>query len=295
MNAAMCALVIGRTLLDAGVDPDVLQVVIGQSSVIEEELLTAPELAGVSLTGSYETASAIRRTLPVEVPFQAELGGKNTMVVWRDADLGLAVELIKVSAFRNNGQICTSTGRLLVHEEVYDALLDQLSQAVTAPRPTGDQGELGIMASDREQAKVEGVVASARGLARDVVRADWGEARTPPTVIVDPPVGPLTREEIFGPVVTFERVDDLDRAIDLANDTSYGLTSGIVTTDLSVARRFWRGIRAGTVKVNAPMTGTPFHVPFEGYGHSGAGHSEGGLDSLDFFTRTKTVYLRAGG
>jgi acyl-CoA reductase-like NAD-dependent aldehyde dehydrogenase len=292
MNAALCALVIGRTLLDAGIDPDILHVVIGKSSVIEHELLTAPELGGVSLTGSYETACAIRRTLPVEVPFQAELGGKNTLLVWRDADIPLAVELIRQSAFRNNGQICTSAGRVLVHDEAYEALLDALTQAITALDASDAQGELGILASAWEQTKVEETVASARDQARDVVRADWGE-RTPPTVIVDPPVGPLTRDEIFGPVVTFERVDDIDQAIALANDTAYGLTAGIVTSDLAVARRYWLGVRAGTVKVNAPMTGTPFHVPFEGHGHSGAGHSEGGLDSLDFFTRTKTIYLRA--
>jgi acyl-CoA reductase-like NAD-dependent aldehyde dehydrogenase len=292
MNAALCALVIGRTLLDAGIEPDVLHVVIGQSSVIEHELLTAPELAGISLTGSYETARAIRRTLPVEIPFQAELGGKNTMVVWRDADIELAVDLIRQSAFRNNGQICTSAGRLLVHTDVYEPLLQALSQSVLGLDSSGDQGELGILASEWERTKVEEAVAHARHEARDVLRADWGD-RTPPTILVDPPVGELTREEIFGPVVTFERVDDIDRAIALANDTAYGLTSAIVTSDLSVARRFWRDIKAGTVKVNAPMTGTPFHVPFEGHGHSGAGHSEGGIDSLDFFTRTKTVYLRA--
>jgi aldehyde dehydrogenase (NAD+) len=293
MNAALCALVIGRTLLDAGIEPDVLHVVIGQSSVIEKELLTAPELGGVSLTGSYDTACAIRRTLPVEIPFQAELGGKNTMLVWKDASVDLAVDLIRQSAFRNNGQICTSAGRILVHSEVYDALLAALSAAISAVPASGADGELGILASDWEQSKVEGAVDAARGVARDVVRADWGD-RTPPTVIVDPPVGALTRDEIFGPVVTFERVDDIDRAVELANDTAYGLTAGIVTSDVSVARRFWLGVRAGTVKVNAPMTGTPFHVPFEGHAHSGAGHSEGGLDSLDFFTRSKTVYLRAG-
>jgi aldehyde dehydrogenase (NAD+) len=291
MNAALCALVIGRTLLDAGIEPDVLHVVIGKSSVIEHELLTAPELSGVSLTGSYESACAIRRTLPVEVPFQAELGGKNTLLVWRDADIALAVDLIRQSAFRNNGQICTSAGRVLVHDEAYDALLEALSGAVTTLQASDVQGELGILASALEQSKVEDAVASARDEARDVVRAEWGD-RTPPTIIVDPPVGPLTRDEIFGPVVTFERVSDLDEAIELANDTAYGLTAGIVTSDVSVARRYWLGVRAGTVKVNAPMTGTPFHVPFEGHGHSGAGHSEGGLDSLDFFTRTKTIYLR---
>jgi len=292
MNAALCALVIGRTLLDAGIEPDVLHVVIGRSSVIENELLTAPELGGVSLTGSYETACAIRRTLPVEIPFQAELGGKNALLVWKDASIDLAVDVIRQSAFRNNGQICTSAGRVLVHEDVYDRLLDALSTAITGVRRSSEEGELGILASDGEQGKVEATVDAARSQARDVVRADWGD-RTPPTIIVDPPRGSLTTDEIFGPVVTFERVDDIDRAVELANDTAYGLTAGVVTSDLSVARRFWLGVRAGTVKVNAPMTGTPFHVPFEGHGHSGAGHSEGGLDSLDFFTRTKTIYLRA--
>ena len=292
MNAALCALVIGRTLLDAGIEPDVLHVVIGRSSVIENELLTAPELGGVSLTGSYETACAIRRTLPVEIPFQAELGGKNALLVWKDASIDLAVDVIRQSAFRNNGQICTSAGRVLVHGDVYDRLLEALSRAITGVHRSSEEGELGILASDGEQGKVEATVDSARSQARDVVRADWGE-RTPPTIIVDPPRGSLTRDEIFGPVVTFERVDDIDRAVELANDTAYGLTAGVVTSDLSVARRFWLGVRAGTVKVNAPMTGTPFHVPFEGHAHSGAGHSEGGLDSLDFFTRTKTIYLRA--
>ena len=78
-----------------------------------------------------------------------------------------------------------------------------------------------------------------------------------------------------------------------ANATAYGLTSGIVTGDVAVARQFWKGSHAGTVKVNSPLTGVPFHVPFEGYGHSGAGWAEGGESSLDFFTRTKTVFLRS--
>jgi len=82
-----------------------------------------------------------------------------------------------------------------------------------------------------------------------------------------------------------------DRARSAA--VAYGLTSGIVTADIAVARRFWQGSRTGTVKVNSPLTGVPFHVPFEGYGHSGAGWAEGGESSLDFFTRTKTVYLRS--
>ena len=103
----------------------------------------------------------------------------------------------------------------------------------------------------------------------------------------------MTTEESFRPVVTFAAVSDIDDAITMAHSTAYGLTSGIVTGDIAVARRFWKGSHAGTVKVNSPLTGVPFHVPFEGYGHSGAGWAEGGESSLEFFTRTKTVYVRS--
>jgi len=103
----------------------------------------------------------------------------------------------------------------------------------------------------------------------------------------------LTSGAIFGPVVTVERVETMPEAISKANATEYGLTSGIVTADIAAARQFWQGSHAGTVKVNSPLTGVPFHVPFEGYRHSGAGWAEGGESSLDFFTRTKTVYLRS--
>ena len=295
-NAGITGLMIAVTLLDAGLPPGLIQATIGRSSVIEKALLEAPELDGVSLTGSYEAAEAIRRRLRVEVPFQAELGGKNTIVVWSDADPAKAADIIVASSFRNNGQICTAAGRLLVHTDVYHELLEMLSGRVRAMTDTSGSDEFGILVSEREAGRVEEYVALADDEARDVVRpgpAGWREGRVAPAVLVDPDTGPLTTEEIFGPVVTFEAISDIDEAVAKANATAYGLTSGIVTSDVAVARQFWKGSHAGTVKVNSPLTGVPFHVPFEGYGHSGAGWAEGGESSLDFFTRTKTVYLRS--
>ncbi len=295
-NAGITGLLIAVILLDAGLPPGVLQATIGRSSVIEKALLSAPELDGVSLTGSYEAAVAIRSRLRMEVPFQAELGGKNTIVVWADADLAKAVDIIVASSFRNNGQICTAAGRLLVHTDVYDELLERLSAKVGSMTDTSGPDELGILVSDREADRVEEYVSLAGEEARDVVRPEpdgWRTGRVSPAVLVDPDTGPLTTEEIFGPVVTFEAVSDIDEAVAKANATAYGLTSGIVTGDVAVARRFWKGSHAGTVKVNSPLTGVPFHVPFEGYGHSGAGWAEGGESSLEFFTRTKTVFLRS--
>lgn len=293
MNSALTGLLIGSVLLEAGVPVDALHVVVGRSSVIEEALLTAPELAGVSLTGSHSTATAIRRRLRAEVPFQAELGGKNTLVIWKDADLDRSIDIIMNSSFRNNGQICTSAGRLLVHDDIFEELLTKLHGVLLALPDHTATDELGILVSDGEAKQVEDMVALGHSEARDVLRPQWRDDRVPPTLLVEPQRGTLTREEIFGPVLTVERVHDISETVALANDTAYGLTSGIVTSDLAVAREFWKGSKAGTVKVNSPLTGIPVHVPFEGWGESGAGYAEGGEASLDFFTRTKTVYVRS--
>ena len=295
-NAGITGLMIAATLLDAGLPTGLLHATIGRSSVITDALLSAPQLDGVSLTGSYEAAVDIRSRLRMEVPFQAELGGKNTIVVWADADLDKAADIIVASSFRNNGQICTAAGRLLVHTEIYDELLAVLTARLEAMTDTSGGDEFGILVSDGEAGRIEEYVSLAEHQARDIVRpgpGGWRDGRVAPALLVDPATGPLTTEEIFGPVVTYEPVSDIDEAVTLANATAYGLTSGIVTGDIAVARRFWKGSHAGTVKVNSPLTGVPFHVPFEGYGHSGAGWAEGGESSLEFFTRTKTVFVRS--
>jgi aldehyde dehydrogenase (NAD+) len=291
-NAALCGLAIGQTLIDAGLPADVLSVLVAQSSAIESALFSDTRLGGVSLTGSYPTAEAIRRLLPVHVPFQAELGGKNTLVIWKDADLDFAMQMIWQSSFRNNGQICTSCGRLLVHEDLAPALLERLRTEVTSRAAAAPEGEYGIMSSDREHAGIRSTLARADALVEEVISADWGEDRMAPTVLVAPPDGELTEEEIFGPVITYETVSTIEDAIAKGNSTPYGLTSGIVTNDLDTAKVFWLGIRSGLVKVNTPLTGTPFHIPLQGFGHSGVGPGEGGDVSIDFFTRRKAVYLR---
>jgi acyl-CoA reductase-like NAD-dependent aldehyde dehydrogenase len=290
-NSALCGLEIGRALADAGVPDGAFTVVIGESRVIQGPLFADPRLAGVSLTGSYPTAEAIRRQLPVEVPFQAELGGKNALLVWSDADVDTAVDVIWQSSFRNNGQICTSCGRLLVHEAVADALLAALRKRIAETDSRLPGGEYGILSSEHEYGKIRDILDRARE-SIEVIDADWGDGRMSPTVLVAPDKGELTTEEIFGPVITFETVSGLDEAIEKANSTSYGLTAGVVTNDLDVAKQFWTRVKAGLVKVNAPLTGTPFHIPLQGWRHSGVGPGEGGDASIDFFTKHKAIYLR---
>jgi alpha-ketoglutaric semialdehyde dehydrogenase len=289
-NGALCGLAIAQTLSDAGLPDDVLNVIIAKSSAIQDALFQNPALAAVSLTGSYPTAAAIRRALPVEIPFQAELGGKNSLVIWRDADLDFAVQVIWQSSFRNNGQICTSCGRLLVHEDIADRLLERLRSRVDASPNNIDGDEFGILSSTTEESQVLDAIQQAN--ASEILRPDWGDGRVGPTVLVRPSANAAIEEEIFGPVITFETVATIDDAIALANRPAYGLTAGIVTNELDVAKQFWHGVHAGTVKINASLTGTPFHVPLRGWGQSGAGAGEGGEVSMEFFTRRKAVYLR---
>lgn len=284
----LSGLAIASTIHDAGLPDGLLNVVVGEIADIQEQLFSDPRLAGVSFTGSYASAAAIRRLLPVEIPLQAELGGKNSLVIWRDADLDQALSLIWDSSFNNNGQICTSAGRVLVHEEVADELLVRLTQAVGGR----SAGEYGVLASPQAAAHVTEVITRNEDQVAQVVTALWSPGLRGPTVLIDPAPGELRREEIFGPVVTFERIATLEEALARANETAYGLTAGIVTNDLRVAQAFWSGSTAGTVKVNAPLTGTPFHVPMQGFGRSGAGAGEGGSVSTEFFTRRKTVHLR---
>ncbi|MCW2586562.1 MAG: aldehyde dehydrogenase [Frankiales bacterium] len=291
-GGVLIALAIAQTLTDAGLPAGVLNVVYGSVADVSEALLGDPRLAGVSLTGSYATAAAVRRRLPVEVPLQAELGGKNALVVWRDADVEAAVPLIWQSSFRNNGQICTSAGRLLVHEAVADALLEALRRKVVdAPVTTGD-GDFGVLSSEQAQQRIEQVLARHDAAVTERFTPSWPAGLFGPTVLVEPTAAELVEEEIFGPVLTFERIGSLDEAVAKANATAYGLTAGIITNDLAVASAFWRRANAGTVKVNAPLTGAPFHVPMQGFGRSGAGQGEGGTASSEFFTRNKTVHIR---
>lgn len=291
-NGSICGLVMAQTLSEAGLPRGVLNVVIGKSQVIEQALLKDPHLNGVSLTGSYETAAHIRSLIPVEVPFQAELGGKNALLVWSDANLDEALEIVKASSFRNNGQICTSCGRLLVHRDVAKEFLEKVTTSIASTKMETADGSYGIMSSKGEHEKITDLLDRNAGGYSEVVTAPWEAERLGPTVIVDPKPGELVNEEIFGPVITFEVIDSIDEAISKANSTHYGLTAGIVTRDLVVAQKFWAASTAGTVKVNAPLTGAPFHVPMEGWGHSGAGDGEGGTSSIHFFTRRKAVHIR---
>jgi aldehyde dehydrogenase (NAD+) len=277
---------------DAGLPDGVLNIIIGRSNLIQRSLFNNSVLAGVSLTGSYDTASKMRGLIPVEIPFQAELGGKNALVIWKDADQDKAMEIVKASSFRNNGQICTSCGRLLVHSAIAVEFLNKIREYISEVKCDSPDGKLGILSSEIERDNIIERLVRGKGQYKDLIEAQWGSELFGPTVVVEPQSSDLLNEEIFGPVITFEVIYNLEDALEKVNHTSYGLTAGIVTQDLVVAQKFWKLANAGTIKINTPLTGTPFHVPLEGWGRSGAGGGEGGKSSIAFFTRRKAVYIK---
>ena len=284
LSAALFAEVCNEVL-----PPGVLNVVHGLGAEVGPPLVESPDVDLVSFTGSAATGRwiqerASRRLAKVCV----ELGGKNALVVCDDADLDRAVEWSLASAFSNAGQRCAAASRLVVFEAVYDDFRERL-----AVRAQGyDTGPV------ISEASLERIIAAIQDEDAHVVtggerldRPGWWLA---PTILEDVPRdAALSCEELFGPVTILYRVGDLDEAIELVNDSPYGLTSAIHTASLHRAMRFADAAQAGVVVVNGGTHGSEPHMGFGGVKQSGTGWREAGVEALDVYTEWKYVNLIA--
>jgi len=285
--------------LDAsGIPPGVVNSVLGTGATVGHELVTSPALAGVSFTGSAATGELIRTAAtPLATPVQLELGGQSPLIVLADADLEKAVEATYAGAFWSAGQKCASTRRVLVQHEVYSTFRDLLRARIAAGvvgDPRSPATEVGPLVSERQWQgvlrRIDGAVGDGCRRLTEPAAFDSGYFVSP-TVFEDVPLQhPLSTEETFGPVVSLYPVSDLDHALDLANDTRYGLAAGIFTQSTRSADRFVRGARAGVLHVNSATAGAEMHVPFGGIKSSGWGPHEQGEVAMEFFTDIVTVY-----
>lgn len=294
---------LAAAFLDAGLPPGVLNVVHGFGA--GAHLVADERVAAITFTGSNATGRKIHAAMGLGRRVQLELGGKNPAVVLADADLDAAAAVVARSSFSLTGQACTGAGRVLVDRRVHDELVDKVvALAGGYVLGAGDVAgvTMGPLVDEHALAAMQRAVAIAVDEGASV--ACGGERATggalddgwffPPTVLVDvQPDHTVAREEVFGPVIGFERIDGLDAAIESANSVEYGLSAAICTRDLAAAQRFAAEVQAGMVRVNRPTVGAAFNAPFGGIKQSGtATHKEQlGPTVMEFYTVSRTIWL----
>lgn len=288
----------------AGLPTGVFNLVMGRGSQVGAVLLEHPDVDAISFTGSVATGrkvadACVRRM----AKFQLEMGGKNPFVVLDDADLDVAVSCAINSGFFSTGQRCTASSRVIVTEGIHDRFvesmltrmktlkIDDARKAGTDIGPVVDEAQL---AQDLEYvsiAKAEGATLAAGGMAIER-NADGAPGwYMSPALFIDTTASMrINREEVFGPVVSVSRARNYDEALAMANDTEFGLTSGIATTSLKYATHFKRNAQCGMVMVNLPTAGVDYHVPFGGRKGSSYGPREQGRYAAEFYTTVKTAY-----
>ena len=291
----------------AGLPHGVLNLVMGRGAVVGQAMLDDPRIDGISFTGSVATGKRVAQACVARLAkFQLEMGGKNPFIVLDDADLGVAVNCAVNSGFFSTGQRCTASSRVVVTEGIHDRFVAAVVERMKALK-VGDARKAGIdigpvvdekqLAQDLEYVGIgqsEGATLAAGGVA--IARNEDGAPGfyMAPALFTDTtPAMRINREEIFGPVISVLRARDYDEALALANDTPFGLASGIATTSLKHATHFKRHAQAGMTMVNLPTAGVDYHVPFGGRKGSSYGSREQGRYAAEFFTTVKTSYTQA--
>ena len=289
---------------EAGVPAGVINLLLGKGSEVGQEIADHPAVRAISFTGSTEVGLQIyQQGAKRGIPVQCEMGGKNPVVVMPDCDMDLAVESTAQGAFGSTGQRCTATSRAVVVDTIADEFVERIVERAKKFK-LGDgsdpSSEIGPSVDEKQFNTVLKYI--------DIGREDGAELLTggrrakgenlsngyfvEPTVFdrVTPDMR-IAREEIFGPVLSVLRVKDFEEAMIVANDSDYGLSSSIFSTDANDIFRFVKDIESGMTHINSPTTGGEAHIPFGGIKSTGVGPREQGSTSLDFYTELKVVYV----
>lgn len=295
---------LGELLIEAGLPAGVVNIVLGFGQPVGALMAEHPHVDMVSFTGSTAVGKAISAAASKSLKKVAlELGGKNPQVVFPDADLDAAADAITFGVYFNAGECCNSGSRIIVHEDIADALVENvvaLSRKVAFGDPLNPETQVGAIISQAHQQKIAAYVRDA--VTSGAKLALGGEAvRHPglpgdffaPTVVTNvSPDMPIAREEVFGPVLAVLTFKTLEEAVALVNDASYGLSAGVWSESVHTCLAFARRAEAGTVWTNTWMDGFP-EVAFGGFKQSGQGR-ENGRYGLDEFLEIKSVVMRIG-
>jgi acyl-CoA reductase-like NAD-dependent aldehyde dehydrogenase len=289
---------------EAGLPAGVLNLVTGPGGQVGTALVESPDVKGISFTGSTEIGTELYSESAKRLKkVQAEMGGKNAVIVLSDADMDKALNGIVQGAFGSTGQRCTATSRVIVEDDVYDQFMTELIER-TSKLTIGDgldaSMDIAPLASQNQKDKVleyigigteEGAELAFGG--RNMTGGEFDQGYyVEPTVFTGVTSDMrIAQEEIFGPVLTVFKAKDLKEAIGIANSVEFGLSSSVYTKDITKAYEYINTVETGMVHVNASTLGGEVHLPFGGLGSSGVGQREQGTAAVDFFSEVITVYI----
>ena len=300
----MTAVALTKIFEDAGLPPGVLNLVTGPGGSVGNTIVDHPDVSGVSFTGSTEVGPALYpRATQTLKKVQAEMGGKNAVIVLEDADMDSALGGIVQGAFGSTGQRCTATSRVVVQESVYDAFMTELIERTSKLTvgdgldpamdiaPLSSQSQFNTVMEYIGIGAEEGATIAYGGNPRTEGDLDEGYY-VEPTIFTNVDTNMrIAQEEIFGPVLTVFKAADLEEAVSITNNVKFGLSSSIYTMDIPQAFRYIDTVETGIVHVNSPTLGGEVHLPFGGMKESGVGTREQGTEAINFFTEPVTVYI----
>ena len=293
---------------EAGLPAGVLNLVTGPGGQVGNALVESPDVKGISFTGSTEVGTDLYGESAKRLKkVQAEMGGKNAVIVLSDADMDKAMSGIVQGAFGSTGQRCTATSRVIVEESVHDQFVTELIER-TSKLTVGDgldpANDIAPLSSRNQKDKVlefigigteEGAELAFGG--RNLTEGGLNEGYyVEPTVFTGVTSDMrIAQEEIFGPVLAVFKAKDLKEAIEISNSVEFGLSSSVYTKDITKAYEYINTVETGMVHVNASTLGGEVHLPFGGLNSSGVGQREQGTAAVDFFSEVITVYIDHAG
>jgi len=302
-GTSLCGVKVVQAYEEAGLPGGVLNLVTGPGSVAGDVLVSDPRIKAVSFTGGTDTGRQVYTAAAQHLKYvHLEMGGKNPQIVMDDANLDLALDGLLFGAFGSSGQRCTATSRLLLHQKIYDEFLGRLLDRLKRFRvgnPLEEGVDMGPVASADQERKILSYIEIGQ---KEGARLLFGgqKLRGPsydrgyfiaPTVFEARHGMRITKEEIFGPVLSVIKVSDFDEAVRIANDVDYGLSSSIYTRNVNWAFQAMDRLEAGITYINAPTIGAEVQLPFGGIKNTGNGGREAGTTAIDEFTEIKTVFV----
>ena len=304
-ETSVCAAKFVETFEQAGLPKGVLNLVHGPGAEVGEYLVGHPGVDAISFTGSFDVGRRLGQICgSIQRPIVTEMGGKNVILVMDDAHLDLAIEGALWGGFGTSGQRCTAASRVTVHKAIYDAFVERFQAAASRLRlghglrketdvgPVVNESQFNKVLNYIRIGKEEGAKLILGGKAKQEGETAKGYFIEPTIFAEVLPEMRIAQEEIFGPVVSVIRADDLFEAIRIANGTQYGLSAAIYTRDVNATAIAERDLEFGIVYVNAPTIGAEIHLPFGGVKHSGYGRKEAGGrgGALDTYSQVKVIY-----